>query len=228
MLFTMLLLFWLPLSGQQVLLGEDLRGDTLVPDFGMNRKHYTHSYFGFHFVAGQAEDQAANVALGRSWSFEYGFRYKRRYNQTFSGGFELLAKRSSFHPERFLEVEIPEDYSYNREKFVFLSMGGVVYQRFNYGMRGNYIGRFVDIGAYGDMHMNVRHILRLDGDPRLRIRRAGMDYHEFLGYGVFLRLGFNNFVLRGTYRLSDIFKPEAGLAGFPRISFGLELGLHPL
>lgn len=229
-LVPLLLLAVLPLAAQRILIEEDLRGDTIVTDFGMNRKHYFHNYLGVHFPVGSGEVSQADVAIGRSWTLEYGFRYKRRYSQTFSGGLETVFKRSSYHPERFLQVDLPEGYDYNREKFVFLSLGMIGYQRINLSKkRGNYIGRFVDIGAYGDIHYNVRHIMRIEGEEdNMRIRRSHMGLHELFSYGVIARVGLNNFVLKASYRLSDTFKAQSGLPDFTPFMIGLEFGMHPL
>ncbi|MFO7978899.1 MAG: hypothetical protein R6U64_09580 [Bacteroidales bacterium] len=217
------------LQAQEVVIAEDLRGDTLVAEFGMNRKHYLHSFLGAHFSSGTADDPRGDVSMGNSWTLEYGFRYKRRFSQVFSGGLETSLKRASYHPDQFLLPDLAEEYTYKREKFVFLSLGMAAYQRINYGKRGNYIGRFVDVGLYGDLHYNLRQIIRYSGtDDHLRLRRSRMDIHHLFEYGVLARVGFNNFVIKGTYRLSEIFTAQSGLAEFPRFKLGLEIGIHPL
>lgn len=228
-LLLLLVLPALPLVAQQVLIEEDLRGDTLIPRFGMNRNHYWHSYLGAHFPNANARDPLADINVGRSWTFEYGFRYKRRFSQILSAGLETYFKRSSFHPENFLDLDIPQGYSYNREKFVFLAVGAAIYQRFNTDpWRGNYIGRFIDVGGYFEVNAGMRHVLHLQGPDRLQMRRKGMGIHEPFQFGLLARFGRNNFVIKGSYRISDLFKPETALPDFPRFTLGLELGLHPL
>lgn len=226
---VLLSLTGLCLQAQEVVIAQDLRGDTLTPEFGMNRKHYIHSFLGGQFSFANAEDPAGDVSVGNSWTLEFGFRYKRRFSQVFSAGLEASLKRSSYHPDEFLLLALPDEYVYRKEKFVFLSLGTAAYQRINYWRRGNYIGRFVDVGLYGDLHYNLRQILRYSGaEDHLRVRRSRMDIHNLFEYGALARIGFNNFVLKGTYRLSDLFTPESGLPEFPRLKVGLELGIHPL
>jgi hypothetical protein len=228
LIFAMLLFTCRVVSGQAVVISEDLRERDKTPEFGMNRKHYRHFFAGFGFAAGNPENPGAEIQYGRSWTFDYGLRYKRRFNDTFSAGYELLFKRASYFPRQESGKLVPGPELHDREKIVFSSLGAGLYQRINYGKRGDYIGRFIDLGVYGDWHFNVRHVsFDQAGRERVRVRRTGMDYPESLGYGILFRKGFNNMVFKAAYRLSDLFREDAGLPEFTRLTVGLELGLHP-
>jgi hypothetical protein len=229
-LFFALLLF-LSLGGysQRVVISEDLRSRDEIPEFGMNRKHFRHLYTGFHFAAGKPDGPGAQIRYGRSWAFDYGLRYKRRFNNTFSAGYDVAVKRSSFSIRQQDGKLVPYPTAHEKEKLVFLTGEIGLYTRINYGRRGDFIGRFIDFGAYGDWYFNVRHVAFDEvGPERIRTRRVGMEYHERLGYGLLVRLGFNNIVGKGTYRMSGLFRPESGLPELPRFTVGLEMGLHRL
>lgn len=227
LLGALLLCIGLGVYGQRVVISEDLRSRDEIPELGMNRKHYRHFYTGFQFAAGKPEDPGAQILYGRSLAFDYGMRYKRRFNNTFSAGYDLALKRSAFFIRQQGDKLVPDPAIHDKEKLVFLTGEFGLYKRINYGRRGDHIGRFIDFGAYGAWHFNVRHVSFDEFDnERIRVRRSGMDYPEPLGYGLVLRLGFNNAVVKGTYRMSDLFRPEAGLPELPRFTVGLELGLH--
>ncbi len=225
----LLLLLCTNLSGQTVLLGEDLRGDTVVPDYGMNRKHFRHFYIGFQFAGGAPETPGASISHGSSWAMEYGLRYKRRFSQVFSAGYEASISRMAFVIRQGDDKEIPDLVQRDREKLVFLQTGLGLYKRANYGKRGDYIGRFIDVGIFGQWHFNVRHVgFKETDNERIRIRRSSMDYPRNFSYGILGRKGFNNFVFKTTYRVSDLFRSSADLPELPRFMFGMQIGIHPL
>lgn len=228
-ILTVFLLFVVSfLQGQTVVLSEDLRFKEEKPLYGMNRKHYRHFFLGLHFMAGEAADRGSRIHYGRSFGFEYGYRYKRRFNNTFSAGYELVFKRFSFAPRQEEGKLVPGPSLHDREKLVFLGGGIALYKRVNYGRRGDYIGRFFDLGAYADWYFHARHVTFDKTDVQyVRVRRTRMDYPRSFGYGTFIRAGLNHLVFKATYRVSDLFTQESGLPEFPRWSVGLELGLHP-
>jgi hypothetical protein len=215
-------------TAQTVLIEEDLRGAGNVPGYGMNRRHFRHVYLGFQIAAGRPEEPGARIRYGRSWTGELGLRYKRRFNNTFSAGYEVFLKRMAFAPRQEEGKRVPGPEIHDRERVVLAAAGLGLYQRINFGARGDYIGRFADLGAYGEWLAHGRHVSfsRTD-DQRIRIRRSGLPYAEALAYGVMARIGFNNLVVKGNYRLSDLFTPESGLPEWPRLTLGLEFGLHP-
>ncbi len=215
-------------EAQSVVIAEDLAEQQEDSDFGMNRKHFTHSYIGLNFAAGAAELPGADIRYGRSRTIEYGYRYKRRLSNTLSFGGEIIARRYAFHVSQTEDKTVPDDVTRDREKLVFLDAGLGVYKRINFGQRGNYIGRFADAGVYAAFIYHSRHVYFYQEDGMdVRVRKQGLKYPEILNYGLVARFGFNNIVLKTTYRVSDLFKKSADFPEFPRYSIGLEIGLHP-
>ncbi len=222
------MLFALSVDGQTVVIAEDVTEQSDDPDYGMNRKHYTHSYLGLSFAAGEPELPGAGIRYGRSRTIEYGYRYKRRLSGIFSFGGEVVARRYAFHISQSEDKTIPDDVMKDREKLVFLDAGIGVYKRINFGQRGNHIGRFVDAGAYATFIYHSRHVYFFQEEGMdIRVRKQGLNYLETLNYGLMARIGLNNIVIKATYRMSDLFKESAELPEFPRYSIGLEIGLHP-
>lgn len=224
------LLLTAPLDAQEVVIHEDLKGDTLKPTFGMNRKHYRHSFLGSHFFLGNSEGPSGKLRTGLSWAMEYGIRYKRRFNNVFSGGIEWSVKRLAYIPSDWGMAVLPYEEEIRKERLVLIQTGPGIYQRINFQKRrGDFIGRFLDLGVYGYWNFSSRHVYSYDNarDERVKVKTSRLSYIQPFDYGVLARLGFNNFVIRGSYRFSDHFKENSGMEEFPRFSLGLELGLHP-
>ncbi len=218
-----------PGNAQTVIISEEPGTRELDTGYGMNRKHYSHSWLSVDFIAGRPDSRGGDIRYWRSRSLSYGYRYKRKYSEVFSGGLEFLISRRAFYPEQDPYKMVPDTVINDKEKLVFLQAGTGAYQRLNFGRRGDHIGSFLDLGIYGGWNFHVRHITdnSLEGGERVRVRRTRLDYPVKFEYGLLARLGSGNVVLRGTYRLSDLFKADSGLPELPRLTLGLEIGMHP-
>lgn len=219
-----------PALGQKVIVFEDLQTDTIAPERGMNRKHYSHAFVGVHMFLGGTEDPTAKISTASSWMFEYGHRYKRKFTHYLSGGAEWNFRRLKYAPDAWEVASLMSDYEVSNEKLVLVQTGIGVYQRINWQTRrGNFIGRFVDLGVYGNWNFASRHVygFKQSTGERVKVKKSGLDYVQPFDYGALARIGFDNFVLKSSYRFSDHFKEESGLYEFPRFTFGFELGLHP-
>ncbi len=227
LLFLFLIVFVAEGHAQSVVIAKEPSKDHDA-DYGMNRKHYSHGFLGVLFAIGPSENSGADIHYGRSRSIEYGYRYKRRFSNTFSIGSEIIARRHAFHIKQSDDKQVPDNITRDKEKLVFLDAGLGLYTRVNFGQRGNYIGRFIDAGAYASWVFHSRHVFFLEeGGLSTRVRVSGINYPADFAYGINVRLGFNNWLFKGSYQLSDHFKDSAGLPELPKYSLGLEIGLHP-
>lgn len=227
-LFVALTLLVLCLEAQIVVIAEDVNSNDEKTEFGMNRKHYTHSFIGLQFMAGPPEMAGAEIVYGRSRILEYGYRYKRKLSETFSFGSEIIARRHGYHVKQTAEKLVPDNIIRDREKLVFLNAGLGAYKRINIGQRGNYIGRFFDVGGWASWNFHSRHVYFYEEEGvSVRVRKSGIGYPSPFDYGVMVRAGLNNIVIKGTYRMSDLFKETANMPEFTRYGIGLEIGLHP-
>lgn len=229
-LILLMLMLAAPVSGQDILLSEDLRGDTLVPGFGMNRKNFGHFFVGVQKFAGIPEVDSDEFNYSASWAIGCGYRYKRKFSQVLSGVAEWQLKRLAFYPEQWDMLQTSGSAETVEQKLVFLQTGLAAYQRFNYDKRrGNYVGRYIDVGVYGDWSFNTRHIYCYQNaaGEDVRTREGSLDYIQPFEWGVLMRLGFNNLAFTSSCRLSDHFSKSSGIGEMPRFLIGIELGAFP-
>jgi len=220
----------LPASGQEIFLREDLRGDTITPDTGMNRKHYRHAFIGSNMFLGGPDGPGGAINSFKSWGYEYGLRYKRKFSHYYSVGYDINLRRLRYTPSEWQMASLNGELPLKREKVVLVQTGLALYQRINWQKRrGDFIGRFVDLGVYGHWNFASRYVYAFDlpTGERVKVKKSKLDYVQPFDYGVLGRIGFGNFVLKSTYRFSDHFKESYGLDEFPRFTLGFELGLHP-
>ncbi|MVN75570.1 hypothetical protein GO988_04450 [Hymenobacter sp. HMF4947] len=211
---------------QQVLLQTDVANDTVPARTGPNRR-----YFG-HFYAGNALALGAD-GLGIKHGFssselQLGGRLKRRLGPALALNADLryayLRYTLATGDARPAPFALPHD----TETLSYHQLQGEASLRFNPGRRGNVVGRYVDLLAYGgralaaihatdDPSPNGGRLEVIDHEPRYLARWQG---------GVGARVGSNALALVGRYRLSDALRPAgpAALPEPPRWVLGLEIG----
>ena len=215
-------------QAQRVVISEQVDRKQNHTEFGMNRKNFRHFYTGIQFMAGSAVSSNAAILYGRSARTELGMRYKRKYSEVFSGGYDLFVTRDAFYMKQHEDKTVPDNVLHKRERLNFLSGGGGLYQRINFGHRGNHMGQYIDLGFYAAWFLQTRHItLDTAGDMRIKVKSTGLPYTNSWAYGLTGRLGFGSVVIKAGYRLSELFHSDAAMTELPRLTFGLEFGFHP-
>ncbi|MBX7203365.1 MAG: hypothetical protein IT240_06750 [Bacteroidia bacterium] len=213
--------------GQEVLFLKDPAIDSIVPHWGPNRRHYIHPYI----AIGMAIDGGEQGGRIRQPHFfdetRFGFRYKRRLNGVFSLGGDLLYNVQNYSLRQDSLKILPDTLLYKKQRMLFHQLRGAVFIRINYDKRGNRLGNYIDLGAYGDF--NFAHIMYTrikNADNTLtRAKTSRLKYFNPLGYGLHARVGFNLFSCYVQYRLSDFFYPSKHLPELPRLTAGVEFFL---
>lgn len=206
-------------------------GDSSI--VGPNKKKYNHFYFSYGNILGASETDSVAAKIWGSYEFAFGYRFKYRVSQFYSLGFGINYNSKTYNIKQDSFKLFPNNVVHKWEKLVLRNLAFDVYNRFNYGKRGNYIGNFIDIGAYADwsfMPVYVSYdeytLVNSVSASNTRQIHKGLVYVNTINYGVNARLGFNKYVLYASYRLSDIFKPGYIYTELPRIVAGIQIGLH--
>jgi hypothetical protein len=226
------------IAGQTVLLEEKINTyDFKLPKKGPNFRHFSHLYIGAGLFIPEGKELEVKIKPGTSISFQFGWRYKLKLTNWLAIGSGVNYTNDIFDIKQGEDKIIPNDIQHSREKFKFNNVGSEFYFRFNFGKRGNIIGRFIDFGAYANWTFRVKHIY-IDKAESIPPYRAGtqkvvfhnLNYVEKFNYGLKARIGLNRYVLSANYRLTELFtneyRAEVGAYFLPKISVGLEMGLH--
>jgi hypothetical protein len=245
--FLLLFLGCLPsASAQKVLLEQNVSEDTIKQNFGPNLKYFGHFYGGFGMIAGLA-GTGSEIDYLKSHEFVMGYRFKYKLSRFYALGFETGLTLQSVFLKQEAGKTLPTSNLYEKEKLKFTNLGLGIYNRFNWGKRGNYIGNFIDLGVYGNLMPFKAHIYEadqifgmagpLDGIKKIKVRETGLKYISDTNYGFLTRIGFNRYVFYGTYRISDLFEKGFSMvdkqgnklynyAELPRLSLGFQIGIH--
>lgn len=225
---TLVLWALLPFSlqAQTEMLSEEIAIDSSIAKRGPNRKHHTHSYMSFG-AAIDAGSAGTKVVQPRVDFFNVGVRYKRRLAEHFAVGFDVAYGIEDYRLKQEAGKKTPDTLLNNRERLIFNSFAGGLYMRFNFGRRGNQLGKYVDLGGYGNIVFAHTHFIKnklADGSV-IRSRISRKDYYQLFNYGLTARVGINKFVLFGQYRLSNMFYGDKNLPELPRILAGVQFVL---
>ena len=208
------------LFAQTVLMEEKVDSVYQKTSFGVNGKHFVHMYWSFGFVFGPEQV----TKFGNTNLFGMGVRYKYRLTNHLATGLELET--------RFLNINYPTHGNIKKDKYVIGDFKYAWYFRTNLGMRGNVMGKFIDVGLYGSNNFFTSTYIKVEedfDDHEVAVySKEKLKYLESFNYGLLVRVGWGQFVLFSEYRLSDIFKPNVAdlYRDIPRWTVGLQIGLH--
>jgi hypothetical protein len=164
---------------------------------------------------------------GLSSGLDLGLRYKRRITNYLATGLELGINATSYKLKQNDPKTIPDTVINDKEKFQISSIMSSGYVRINVGRRGNFIGNYIDLGAYGGWNFQQKHKTtneNSDGE-KVRVSTTRLKYVENFSYGLLARIGVSRYALTAHCRLSDIFESAKAIPELPRLILGVEVGL---
>jgi len=226
-LFTILLILLASRTfSQEILLEQNVLADSVKPGRGPNLKNFVHPYVGLGFPLYTSEE-ISYTKTGSSTRFDFGLRYKRKFCNTFAMGMDLGLNTTGYKIKQNDGKTMPDTLINKKEKFQLGTATVAVFARINVGRRGNYIGNYLDIGAYGSWNMAKKHkTTNKNGEgEKIRVLTTRLTYFEEYSYGLLGRIGTNRYALTASYRLSDIFKSSYTMPELPRLIVGVEVGL---
>lgn len=220
------------IQSQNVLLDEEIKDETPPSTYGPNQKKYAHFYIAYGVPVGPSESDSVAVNTFRSFEYIIGYRYKLKISSFYAIGFDLNFNSKVYNVKQDSFKLFPNKTIHNKEKLQMRSLGIDIYNRFNFGKRGDILGNYLDVGAYLDWTPNPTYItydkysiVNAVGASNTRQLHKGLVYVNPINYGLLGRIGFGKFLIYGSYRLSDIFYKQFIYTEFPRIIAGIQMGL---
>jgi len=219
-----------PALAQQVLVQADVAADTLAPRTGPNRRLFGHFYLGYALAAGPAGGSGVALRYGTgSAEAQAGGRLKYRISQTLALTADLRYAFLRYTLAQEAGKIVPSPALHEAEQLVFHQLQSEVGLRLNVGERGNSVGRYLDLLAWGSWAFAREY--RADevpppGASSLQTTVGNPPYLRALVGGLGARLGQNRYSLTARYRLSSPWTTDySAWPALPRWLVGVELGL---
>jgi len=227
-----MMIIHIPIFGQKILMDKDV-SNAYQNIEGPNTKSFKQLFFGTGLVIANSPDLEINSL--RSGYFTFGYRQKFKLLTFYSIGYEVGYDAMHFNIKQTEDKIIPNEQLHDKEKLRFHSGNLLLFNRLNFGKRGNVIGRFIDFGGYIKYVFSTSHYMKdkIQGstspsEPAVHaeiriVKNTRLDYMQPYTYGVFGRAGINWFAVKVTYRMSDLFKEKYDWPELPRVFVGFEL-----
>jgi hypothetical protein len=224
-------------KSQTVVLEQNVKADTIGSKFGQNQKHFRHFYIEFGMIS-PPEEKGAEINYGKSGFYKIGMKYKLKVCNFYAIGFDVSFTNQNFSlVQNFVTKQIPNSIIHDKENIIVNNLGTEFYNRFNFGKRGNIIGKYIDLGVFANFSFDKKHktfdksnVVNSSYSNKQKVVNSGIIYVQDFQYGANARIGINRFALNASYRLSDIFKSKSDGISFnypelPRLNIGLQIGL---
>jgi len=211
--------------GQEVVMDKTVTKGMFKMNEGPNTNRFTHVFLSLSSFIKTSGNQVGLKYPG-SLQIGLGLRTKYKITEWYAIGYEFEYRLSNF---RYANSHDSLPF-HETDKILTHSFALSSFQRINFDKRGNYIGKFLDMGVYGELPFSKSNIL-IDnadtlGSSQQKLVLSKLKFMNAFNYGVCVKLGYNRIVLFAIYRLSDIFKPSYNRMDLPRLNVGLQLGVH--
>ncbi|TPG63691.1 hypothetical protein [Hymenobacter nivis] len=213
---------------QQVLLRANVADDTLLNRTGPNRRYFGHLYMGGGLVAGPgAADAPLRHGLA-SAELQLGGRLKRRITQNVA---VVADARYAYLRYAFAQTAaktFPSPGLHQSETLGLHQIQAEGGLRLNAGRRGNTVGSYLDLLAWGGWVAGTTRTAADDpapgGPARTTTTDAGLPYLRRWTGGAGARLGFDRYALVARRRFGPVRRPGSG-PDLPAWVLGFEIGL---
>lgn len=205
-------------------------------DFGPNRRFFSHPYTGFGFVFGGFDhegDTLPPLKFGNSFSIASGTRYYKNYNPFLARiiDYEISYEQHALNLKKDPDIAIPVDnIDLKKAKYWMVKIGLAWSYQFNFKVkRGNQLGAYLSLGAYGDFLLFRRFSASYTSNvssyaDNIRVSLGKLDYFNRWDYGAIVRFGRTNWSLFAKYRYANYFNNKAeanSIKELPRFVVGL-------
>ena len=199
--------------------------------WGNNRLHNLSVNIGFGSYIIIFEAEELKVYPVRSNSSHVGLRYKLRFCNFYAWGLDLNWNTSNYSIKQNSNNIFPDTLTHHKENFNFHNIGLGYYNRFNFDVkRGNIIGKYLDIGIWGNWRFSAQHTFvdnfetPQHGAYKSRTQLSELNYLTDFHWGVNARLGINSFVIFANYRMSDLLNSKYNFEPTPLV-IGIEIDI---
>lgn len=219
-------------KAQEVLLSENVKGDTVRSNFGPNKTHYLIMYTGIGFFVSPS-NKGSDVNPYSSSDYRIGARYKLKLCSWEAIGFDVYYNTNNFNLKQNDQKTIPNKTLHDKEKVVTNNVAVDLFNRINFGKRGNVLGKYLDLGFYFSYYFASKHVYKDTFTSansafatRNKVVNRGMKYFSDYNYGPIMRIGNNRYTLYAQYRMTPYFIQGFNFADMPIVVAGIQVGLH--
>ena len=228
-IFSLIFSFSFASIAQEVLLSESFKTDTVKSNFGPNKTHYIMLYTGYGVFVSPANN-GSNINTSLSNDYRIGARYKLKLCNWEAIGFDVYYNSNNFNLKQSKQKTLPNKTLHDKEKLATNNVAFDLFNRINFGKRGNILGKYLDLGFYFSYNFGAKHVYKDTFSAvsnafatKNKIVNRGLIYLSDYNYGPIIRLGNNRYLLYAQYRMTKYFKSGFNFADMPNIVAGIQV-----
>ena len=218
----------LSVFAQKQIIHQNLKQDTLKVNKGPNGQRFSHTYL----IVGGIVPDSKIIDAARSHEFGIGWLKKRKINNVISLGFDFAFSYRNYRIVDTSYYALPPGSTLQKERLYTRNFQLKPWVRINIGKHGNTLGKYIDLGAFGEWSFARTHYYKFEnpkGTPEGVKGEYLLKKHDWFlpfNYGAMVRIGMNKWSLFGMYRVSDMFKQNVFFKEMPRITAGVNYAIY--
>jgi hypothetical protein len=229
-----ILLLFLPslllvnISAQELIFEKKTDSVPDHPNFGPNRRHFYHAFLSSSLTFPTSGAVTINTDQPFTGQFTLGFRYKLKITRPLAIVSECGINRNFFRIDQYPGKCFP-DTLHDSQSIQTNGLFGGVFVRIRLGQRGDYLGKYVDLGlsAHASIHnlLVTKDVFTSAGPNSYLTEKtttSGFKSMNPLTYRASVRFGFDRFSLIASYRISRLLNASS-VKDLPDLEIGLEI-----
>jgi hypothetical protein len=199
------------------------------PNFGPNRRHFYHAFLSSSLI--MPAFAVSTILTDQPYTGEValGFRYKLKVARPIAIVSECGISRNLFRISQSVGKSFPDTLIHQSQSIRFLGLFGGAFLRFRLGQRGDYLGKYIDIGltaqASAINQLVTKDFLHPTGSGSYLTEKttvSKLSNINPLTYHASARVGFNRISLVASYRLSRLID-DSTVQDLPDLEIGIEI-----
>ena len=195
--------------GQKYLLEQDVNQDTIIPEFGFQRKYDGAFYFAFGYMVGENVNKPpTGIKYWYSWQIKEGFWVRRKINKRYSLGAFMEYSRDNYRLNKPILGDSFDMANTTLTRQINNNITIGLFNRFVLNSRR----LFFDAGAFYsfDVLPKIQNIIKpVDAEYKQKkvsyTKPTILNRHNF---GLDFKLTYNTFSLYSRYRISSLYRKE--------------------
>ena len=201
---------------------------TMIPKYGPNGKFFVYPEFSFSMFTPAITGYQIPIKYFNSFKTSAGANFKLRFTNWLSVGTDIKINFEKYNLPPILFSLNEDENSINpcvpsRAYKKIYQIGTSPYIRFNYGRRGNTIGKYIDFAFSTNYTFLAKDIIKFK-ENGIRTQYSYNTTPSYkLTYAMNTRFGFRWWAILISYRINNYYQNYSTL--LPKLSVGIQLAI---
>lgn len=196
--------------------------------WGPNRAHFGHFFMGIGVSTPLDQGMEKDISIPLSENYRFGYRYRIKIINGLLVGAEANVNSTTYQFKRGEGIPPFGPELLARERATLGNGEGGLFLRLRFGQRGDYIGRYIDLGIGTQLNISSRYLVKKRDLLSSTAREAKIIYSDLELFSPWvhqmtMRIGMDRLSVFGKYRWTRLLRPVVAGVDLPRLIIGMEI-----